>query len=66
MNIDINISKKQLHELIDQFLYEQENLIELEKLIRKLLRNYQEWVDSDDMERLLLPFLKTVGGVRIR
>jgi hypothetical protein len=58
MQIDINISKKQLHELIDQFIDEQENLIELEKLIRKLLRNYQEWVDIDDIERLLKPFIK--------
>jgi len=63
MNIDITISKKQLHELIDQFLYEQENLIELEKLIRKLLRYYREWVIDDDIERLLKPFLKT-GAIK--
>jgi hypothetical protein len=58
MNLETEISKKQLHGLIDQFLDEQQNLIELEKLIRKLLRNYQEWVEADDLERLLKPFLK--------
>jgi hypothetical protein len=58
MLTEITITKKQLYELIDQFLEDQQHLIELEKLIRKLLRNYQEWVDADDMERLLKPFLK--------
>jgi hypothetical protein len=58
MYLETEISKKQLIGLIDQFLEEQQNLIELEKLIRKLLRNYQEWVEADDLERLLKPFLK--------
>jgi hypothetical protein len=44
--------------LIDQFLDEQQHLLELEKLICKLLRHYQEWVVDEDMERLLKPFIK--------
>jgi hypothetical protein len=66
VEIEITISRKQFNELIDQFVESQQNPLETEKLIRKLLRYHREWVVDDDMERLLLPFLKTVGGVRIR
>jgi hypothetical protein len=57
MIIEININKKQFNELIDEFLEEQQDIHELERLIRKFLTNYSEWVNHD-MERLLKPFIK--------
>jgi Mg2+ and Co2+ transporter CorA len=57
MYFEVNISKKQFNELIDEFIEEQQDIHELEKLIRKLLTNYSEWVNHD-MEKLLKPFLK--------